>query len=231
MQIMVRCKTSALGNSILTNVNNVMGVLSANAKNNNYGSLQNSELAPSSFTITSSIMDGKCQPSASTTYSSFSSSESRSTTKSAKPISRMKKGGSDYSINSQEAANLNILTNPDNTKLILLNQMPVRLQKQLESYNSISTPSSWKILSMYSLTVYLITESFTNKSYFNLVLKKTDIESKAETEFNWLIRDAEMYKRIERIGKAGLLVKVTNDDIFMIECKGRKELHQLIGIF
>ncbi|ABN65695.2 predicted protein, partial [Scheffersomyces stipitis CBS 6054] len=231
MQIMVRCKTSALGNSILTNVNNVMGVLSANAKNNNYGSLQNSELAPSSFTITSSIMDGKCQPSASTTYSSFSSSESRSTTKSAKPISRMKKGGSDYSINSQEAANLNILTNPDNTKLILLNQMPVRLQKQLESYNSISTPSSWKILSMYSLTVYSITESFTNKSYFNLVLKKTDIESKAETEFNWLIRDAEMYKRIERIGKAGLLVKVTNDDIFMIECKGRKELHQLIGIF
>ncbi|KAK6457862.1 uncharacterized protein RJT20DRAFT_125734 [Scheffersomyces xylosifermentans] len=226
MQIMIRCTTGALGNSILTNIKNVLGVLSANARNNNYGELKNSEL--SSAHVAAPSLSEKSHPSASTTYSSFNSTDDQ---KSHTSPSKLRQENSTYSINSEEAPNFNVIKNPDNSKLILLNNMTIRLQEQLESYEMKNTPSSWKILSMYSLSVFSITDNISKKAYFNFVLENTDKSETAEKDYNWLICDSEIDTRMERIGKAGFLVKVDDDSIFMIECKGKKQSIQLLEIF
>ena len=110
----------------------------------------------------------KDKPSNSSTLTSLNSSLNNESNKQSAQLPAAKI--SFYSSNSADITNSNVLSNPDNSKFLLLNQMTIRLQKQLESYNLINNPSSWKILSMYTLSVYMISDNFTNKNYYNLVL-------------------------------------------------------------
>lgn len=81
---------------------------------------------------------------------------------------------------------------------------------------------------MYTLRVFMISDNFTNKNYYNLVLSGP-LED--DQDYNWLICEEDKFNRIERIGKAGLLIRATEDDIYMIECRGKKEFKALFEIF
>lgn len=214
--IMIRCTSGSLSGTISTNLHNILGVLSQGTKNSRYAS---------SASLSSSIMDMKDKHSNSSTSTSLNSSLNNDANK---PQGQLPVTKSLFSISSEDITNANVLNNPDNTKLILLNQMTVRLQQQLESYSLISNPSSWKILSMCTLSIYMISDNFTNKNYYNLVL--TNPLEDAD-DYNWLICEQEKFNRIERIGKAGLLIKATDDELFMIECRGKKEFKNLFEIF
>lgn len=215
--IMIRCKSGNLSNAISTNLDNVLGVLSHIGKPQKFAS--------SNVSLSSSIMDMKDKPSNSSTLTSLNSSLNNEANKQSEQLPAAK---SFFSVNSADITNSNVLSNPDNSKFLLLNQMTIRLQKQLESYNLINNPSSWKILSMYTLRVFMISDNFTNKNYYNLVLSGPleDV-----LDYNWLICEEDKFNRIERIGKAGLLIRATEDDIYMIECRGKKEFKALFEIF
>lgn len=215
--IMIRCKSGNLSNAISTNLDNVLGVLS------NIGKPQ--KFASSNVSLSSSLMDMKDKPSNSSTLTSLNSSLNNESNKQSAQLPAAK---SFFSLNSADITNSNVLSNPDNSKFLLLNQMTIRLQKQLESYNLINNPSSWKILSMYTLSVYMISDNFTNKNYYNLVLSGPLEDA---LDYNWLICEEDKFNRIERIGKAGLLIRATEDDIYMIECRGKKEFNALFEIF
>jgi hypothetical protein len=110
-------------------------------------------------------------------------------------------------------------------KLMLMKDMTVRLQKNIQSCEQINNPASWKIISMYSLSVYLITKDDAN--FYNIILKSQ--QPTLNKDYTWMIKEDEKYIILERIGKAGLLVK-QDDELFMIECKGKKEFNNLIQI-
>lgn len=217
--IMIRCKSGNMSNAISTNIDNVLGVLAHTGKPHKFAS--------SNVSLSSSIMDIKEKPSNSSTLTSLNSSLNNEAIKQSGQ-GQLPGAKSMFSLNSADITNSNILTNPDNSKFLLLNQMTIRLQKQLESYSLINNPSSWKILSMYTLSIYMISDNFTNKNYYNLVLSGPLEDS---LDYNWLICEEEKFNRIERIGKAGLLIKATEDDIYMIECRGKKEFKALFEIF
>ncbi|ODV77423.1 uncharacterized protein CANTADRAFT_27249 [Suhomyces tanzawaensis NRRL Y-17324] len=228
MLIIIRCRTGSLVNSLVTSITNIMGVLTALAKSNKYTSLISSKHNPSDGTISSSIMDsGKEKKSESSTLSSISSQNEGKTI--TEP-SKLRHEHSSFSISTQEINNAQIINNPNNSKFLALSETTVRLQKQMGSYDEINVLSSWKILSMYSLSVQIISDVFTNKDYFNLVLKNTN-EDSIEEDFDWLISEEEKFDRIERIGKAGLLIRVTDLDYYMVECRGKKEFRQLFEVF
>ncbi|KAK6464787.1 hypothetical protein DFJ63DRAFT_312077 [Scheffersomyces coipomensis] len=223
MNIMVRCKSGSLAGSIKESVENVLGVL--NGKGNE--SLRNSKQTYSDSTITSSIMDSRDKPSNSSTLTSLNTiSNSPYNSKSAKEVNEQKS----TSLSSERLTSHTVLNNPENSRLIVLYSMTVRLQKQLEAYEKKNIPSSWKILSMYSLSIFVISDNFTNKNYYNLVLESHENQGSDEA-FNWLISEDDKYTKLERIGRAGLLVKMSDSDIFMIECRGKKELKQLFEKF
>ncbi|CUM52020.1 uncharacterized protein AC631_03411 [Debaryomyces fabryi] len=217
--IMIRCKSGNMLDAISTNIDNVLGVLAHAGKPHKFAS--------SNVSLSSSIMDIKDKPSNSSTLTSLNSSLNSEAIKQPGQ-GQLPAAKSMFSLNSADITNSNILSNPDNSKFLLLNQMTIRLQKQLESYNLISNPSSWKILSMYTLSIYMISDNFTNKNYYNLALSGPLEDA---LDYNWLICEEDKFSRIERIGKAGLLIKATEDEIYMIECRGKKEFKALFEIF
>ncbi|KAK6202661.1 ADP-ribosylation factor family-domain-containing protein [Scheffersomyces amazonensis] len=224
MNIMIRFKNGSLSNQIVENIENVLGVLATKSKGND--SLRSSKSVLSDGTITSSIMD---KPSASSTLTSINTIGSipNNIKIHSHPESNAYKA---QILDSDKTTAYAVLNNPENSKLIMLNSMTVRLQKQLETYSKISVPSSWKILSMYSLSVYLISDNFTNKNYYNLVLNN-DENTESDEPYSFLIADDERHNKLERIGRAGLLVKLSDSEIYMIECRGKKELKQLYEKF
>lgn len=232
MLIMIRCQTNSLGQEIVGAVRNVKGVL-APKKLRHKGS-QDSSLAGSKQTIASSIMDlapsKAAGASKSSTLTSVNSSLEDVNSKPANGVSQLTRDLSLVSISSENITNATILSNPENTKLLVLNQMTVRLQKQLEGHDQIANPSSWKILSMYSLSVHLISDSFTDKNYYSFALESLD-SSESYAPYKWLICEDDKQERIAKIGKAGLLVNVSDTELFMIECKGKREFKELYDVF
>lgn len=116
----------------------------------------------------------------------------------------------------------------DESSKVLLDRMTVRVHKQKESHEDFHTPSSWESMSMYSLSIL---HSMTrDKGYYHFDLKsKSGADIKAQ-EIRWTFHDVELFLQLQRIGKAGILVKVSDLEIYMLECKGRKELQQLIDL-
>lgn len=224
--IMIRCNNGNLSNAINSNLSNILGVLNLNGKHNN-GTMPKSKFTTSSASISSSIMDSKDKPSTSSTLTSLNSSLNNGPKKEASHA-QLPTFQLSNSLKSAEITIANVLNNPENSRLILLNQMTVRVQRQLESYAKIHNPSSWKILSMYSLNIFMISDNFTNKNYYSLELICND---EGSDNYHWLICEDDKFNRIERIGKAGLLIRASEDDIFMIECKGRKEFKVLFEVF
>lgn len=80
---------------------------------------------------------------------------------------------------------------------------------------------------MYLLSIFLISDSFTGKNFYYLVLNDGE---KDQDEICWLISEDDKASRIEKIGRAGLLVQVTDEDIFMIECRGKKQFKRLYDV-
>lgn len=230
--IMIRCTNGSFASSIHSNYKNILGVIKSIPKNKSVA--HSLGFNDSNVTSSSSLME---KPSNSSTFTSLNSSNIGNDSTIKQPALKtdpiLGKEISFASLNSDDITNANIISNPDNSKMLLLNQMTVRLQKQLDSYSAINIPSSWEILSMFSLSIFLINDSFTHKAYYNLILENNNIDNDdpAIETFNWLIGEDEKFNRIERIGKAGLLIKAGNDEIFMIECKGKKEFKHLFEIF
>lgn len=113
---------------------------------------------------------------------------------------------------------------------LLLDRMTVKVHKQMESYDHIHQLSSWKSLAMYSLSILHSIDA--QKSGFYVL----DMQSQAETDEEneallWSFEDDLINEKVERIGKAALLVRVSADEIYMLECKGKKEFRRLIDLF
>lgn len=218
--VMVRCTSGSLSTAILSHFNNILGVLRQSRASND-----------SNVTLLSSLME---PPSHSTTMTSIESPNDHTIKQHhprAEPI--LGKEISFASLNSEDITNANIISNPDNTKVLLLNHMTIRLQHHLDPRDLVHLPSSWKILAMYSLSIYMISDAFTSRNFYNMILENKDSANTDESieTFNWLIPEDAKLDRIERIGKAGLLIKAAPDTIYMVECKGKKEFKQLFELF
>lgn len=120
-----------------------------------------------------------------------------------------------------------ILDDPLNRKEVMASEIQVRLHLQLESYQKVTCPSSWKIVSMCNLTLVLITSHITNKDYYSLLLEN---KSEGSTCGSWLVPVNQKSEYFERIGKAGLLVMSGNESIHMIEFRGRKEFNSFYNL-
>ncbi|CAH2350602.1 hypothetical protein CLIB1423_02S00826 [[Candida] railenensis] len=230
MTVMIRCNSNSLLREITGNIDNMIGVLGfkgieSRGPTPSHSEFQSPETTNgvsksllSSSTITSSIMDNATIPfNQSSTYSSVNSNMNSNTF--PKPTQ------SSYALDTiKDYDHISILNNPENTKVLLLHSMKIRLQKNLESYSQIHNPSSWKILSMNNLSIYMISDVITNAHYYNLVVEGTE-------NYNWLINKEEKFNVIEKIGKAGMVLKFAEDEIFLIECKGKKEFKTLFELF
>lgn len=240
--IIVRCSNGNLLKSIDSNVENIMGVLgftnlapsrSVSASTSGLqlpaSVIPSSSIGPKSMisatTVTSSIMDSQRQQQVnhSSTYSSINSITGSKLTSPSSAFPNPT--NSSYAIDKiDDYDHTSILNNPDNERFLLLNKMKIRLQKNVGNYSQIHNPSSWKILSMNNLSVYMLTDSVTNATYYNLVVEGGD-------SFNWLINKEEKFNTIEKIGKAGMVLKLNESEVFLIECKGRKEFKALFELF
>lgn len=110
---------------------------------------------------------------------------------------------------------------------VLLERMTVKVHKQMESIDSINLLSSWKALSMFSLCLLHSIDEFGSSFYhFELTNKNSTDES---DEFDWTFTAKQLSEKTQRIGKAGLLVMPEANDIYMLECKGSKELRRLLS--
>lgn len=229
MTVMIRCNSNSLLREITGNIDNMIGVLGFKGIESRGPTPSHSEFQLpeshgvsksllSSSTITSSIMDNATIPfNQSSTYSSVNSNMNSNTF--PKPTH------SSYALDTiKDYDHISILNNPENTKVLLLHNMKIRLQKNLESYSQIHNPSSWKILSMNNLSIYMISDVITNAHYYNLVVEGSE-------NYNWLINKEEKFNVIEKIGKAGMVLKFAEDEIFLIECKGKKEFKTLFELF
>ncbi|CAI5758956.1 unnamed protein product [Candida verbasci] len=124
--------------------------------------------------------------------------------------------------NDEELHNSCILNNPNSTIKNEI-QQTIRLQTNLDG--QIHNPSSWKILSMFNLQVNKIIDHLTLKSFYQFKMTND------EDEYNWLIPEETRFNTLEKIGKAGLLIKCNESEIYMIECKGKKDFKKLYDIF
>lgn len=254
---------NALGVLLSTTSTSTSSLRTIMKSNNSYGSLNTSKLMNSDNTLASSMMDlnqsnNNNSTSHSSTYTSFSSSFG--TPQQPPPPPPRKQSYSLSSLDGNEIYNANIINNPHTIHINKINQMQIRLQKlqpnkgvdddddddhddddyqRLMIYN----PSSWKILSMYKLNVDQLIDDLTQRTfyYFKLINdeqhQQQEVE-KVEDEFRWLISDEMKFQVLEKIGKAGLLVKHNsngnsngNGEIYMIECRGKKEFKTLYEIF
>lgn len=114
------------------------------------------------------------------------------------------------------------------SNMLLLDRMTVRLHKQLESYDKIHELSSWKTLAMYTLSVCHSAGSVDNGLY-HLILESQGRGDEPK-EISWSFGEEKVNERMEKIGKAGLLVR-PGLDIYMIECKCKSQLRRLQGLF
>lgn len=216
--MMIRCSNGSLANEIHSNIENALGALtSTTSRSQSYGSLRASKLLASDNTLGSSVMD-LTNPSQSSTFTSFSSFG----------VSTVSPKIKSQSIDADEVYNACIIHNPTSFHIGKIDLMQIRLQKQLENYSQINVPSSWKILSMYNLNIEEIIDDFTLRKYYHFTLVKEDDEN---DEFKWLVPDDNKFDYLERIGKAGLLVKHNDNEIYMIECRGKREFKSLYEIF
>ncbi|CAK9438562.1 uncharacterized protein LODBEIA_P27860 [Lodderomyces beijingensis] len=211
MLIMIRT-TSALVDEMISNMQDAISFLNP-SKSTSYGSLNASKSLTSDNTLSSSMLDQN--PSKSSTFTSLSSYNS---SYHEKRITS--------SINTDEIYNSCITNNPRLTRFRVM-ETTIRLQKQMQSYSEIKNPSSWKKMSMYNLNIDRVFEPMTHICHYEFQLVNLD----EGTQFDWLISDENKFSIIEKIGRAGLLVKVSEAEIYMLECKGKKEFKKLYDIF
>ena len=122
--------------------------------------------------------------------------------------------------------------NKSGLNMLLMDRMTVKLHKQLESYERIHHISSWKAISMYTMEIFHSTEHGKDGGTYHFELKpQGDYNEKEVPIFLWAFEGSNIFDKIETIGKAGLLVKVDPNEIFMVECKGKRQLARLYGIF
>lgn len=205
MLVIARCYNSALLTSLKKNLENIIQVMNADP------TLMKSATFESNNTLASSYMSTK--PSASSTLTSIYTvlHDSKQTPSSA-----------------VSAPNDEILHDGD---LLLLDRATIRLHKQQESYEAIHRLSSWKTINMYTLSIFHSTDSFDKTSYhFRLDCQNSSVEDDLKhLEFSF--DESAIFTIIERIGKAALLLKVSKEEIYMLECKGKKEFKRLYELF
>lgn len=210
MTVMVRCALSAVLSAIDYNVDAVRGILGFDKRKPVASKL--------SSTLTLLLMDTMIT---SSTYTSLNSTKEVTSPSSAFPNPTQ----SSYALDLlAELDYADILNNPDNEKFLLLQKMKIRLQRNVEDYSQIHNPSSWKILSMNNLSIYQLVDSLTGATYYNLVVEGPE-------NYNWLISTEDKFKVIEKIGKAGMVLKLSESEIFLIECKGKREFKELFELF
>ena len=228
MLIMIRCTSGSLINEMLSNLE--AALVKTTKPTRAFGSLHNllqaslqgSHGLTSNNTLSSSIMDRN--PSKSSTFTSLSSINSSCAGKTL-----LQK----HTINTYEVYNSCVMNNPSSTRHREL-ETTIRLQKQLNSFSDINNPSSWKILSMCDLSIDKVNDPLTHVVHYHIQLSSNeDIESdeKQPSQYSWLISDENKSQIVLKIGRAGLLVKVSEDEIYMLECKGKKEFKRLYEIF
>ncbi|RKP29633.1 hypothetical protein METBISCDRAFT_28068 [Metschnikowia bicuspidata] len=110
---------------------------------------------------------------------------------------------------------------------VLLERMTVKVHKQLESYDKIHEPATWKAISMYSLKLLHSIDELGAPFYHFELAKKRNCEDCEE--YSWAFHASLIGAKAEKIGKAGLLVRPEPDEIYMLECKGSKELKRLLS--
>lgn len=114
---------------------------------------------------------------------------------------------------------------------LLLDRFTVRVHKQMEGYDRIHHLLSWKTMSMFTLNILHTVDSVDRSMYYFSFDNHLDEADEDEAQFTWVFEESTIPNKIERIGKAGLLVKVSDDEMYMVECKGKKELRRLWSLF
>lgn len=229
VRILIRCLNGPTSLAVLINLKNAFEALFSGSKSSALASRLSS-----SITISSSLMDQKEKPSTSSTFTSFYSDLALEDKTANTKVSEGREAVQDVSndgytsLDASIGYKSNIINDAINTKLNILNGMTVRLQRQLESYDHVNNPSSWKIIGMYSLGLTLITDRVSEETFFHFSLDSNDDESQG---FDWLVNENEIDSRVGKIGKAGLLMTVSDNNIFMIETKGKREFKVLSSIF
>ncbi len=213
MTVMVRCALSAVLNAIDHNVDAIRGILGFDKRKPVVSKL--------SSTLTLLLMDTMITSSTYTSLNSNAVTKEVTSPSSAFPNPTQ----SSYALDLlAELDYADILNNPDNEKFLLLQNMKIRLQRNVEDYGQIHNPSSWKILSMNNLSIYQLVDSLTGTTYYNLVVEGPE-------NYNWLISSEDKFKMIEKIGKAGMVLKLSEREIFLIECKGKREFKEMFELF
>lgn len=203
MLIIVRCYEADVLSSVHVNIDNAVGALSSSVSPLN-------SAAGSNYTLASSLMGSK--PSASSTLSSIYT-QLTDARKQASPLNNGHSKNDDRIVETAEK--------------LLLDRITVRLHKQMESYEKVNQVSSWKTLGMRTLSVYHSEES--NGVYHFETVAGNGPEALAKQE--WAIPVEKIEDQIEKLGKAALLLKVAHDEIYMFECRGKKEFDRLIQVF
>lgn len=202
MLVITRCYNTGLLGALFTNLMEAKDAGAANIKSKQITSCD------SNNTLASSLMSGK--PSASSTLNSI------------------------YTVlNDTKSA---MATNsPDRYKVegerLLLDRMTIKLHKQMDSYERIQHISSWKSIAMYTMKVFHSSVAETGDGMYHFELEPQDDENNESPKFLWSFNMSTIFDNIETIGKAGMLVKVDENEIFMVECKGKKQLNRLYKIF
>lgn len=204
MLIIARCYNTGLLGSLFTTLMDAKDAGVANMKKPITSHDSNNTLA-------SSLMSGK--PSASSTLNSI------------------------YTVfNDAKAASAMGGNSPDNFKAdgerLLLDRMTIKLHKQMDSYERIHHISSWNSIAMYTMNVFhsSMAEVDGGKYHFELEPQANGDNTECP-KYLWTFETSTIFDHIETIGKAGMLVKVNENEIFMVECKGKKQLNHLYKIF
>lgn len=199
--IIMRCFNGNLMNNLTKNLDDMLDVMQSKSPNKNPSSSE------SNTTLMSSLMS---KPSLSSTLPSLHLEDSRENSLSP-------------------TAPLEPQQQETTSNMLLLDRMTVRLHKQLESYEKIHEVSSWKTIAMYTLSVCHSAGSVDNGMY-HLIMENQGGANAEQSEISWTFDESNIRDRMEKIGKAGLLVR-PGLDIYMIECKCKKELRRLQGLF
>lgn len=209
MSILVRCYSNILMTSLQSNLNNILEVMKTKP------SLSCSSNFSSENTLSSSVMS---KPSASSTLTSIYTNLERQTPPSTRGVKVARDDIQEEVID-------------ESCDKLLLDRMTIKLHKQMESYEQIHQISSWKAISMYTLSISHSLDSVDNGFYHFDLEPESKQNDRGTNEMLWVFDESSIFKSIETIGKAGLLVNVDDDEIYMLECKGKKELKRLVGLF
>lgn len=203
--VIARCFNSALLSALKSNLENIVEVMNSNS------TMVKSATFDSNQTIASSIMSAK--PSASSTLTSIYTALND-----AKQTPQLCNSGPNDDVIPEG-------------EMVLLDRATIRLHQQQESYEKIHHLSSWKTITMYSLQIFHGVDSF-EKGAYHFQLESLD-ESVGEelALLHWRIDEDKIFDKVERIGKAAILLKVKDDEIYMLECKGKKEVKRLFELF